>query len=245
MRWTLPQPLSAGAFPGWICLPQEHADAGALPVTYVAAGPDFVAALPECLAALQAAGAALEPFALVAFASEDWNRDYTPWPTPPLFRRDTAFAGGARDTLGWLTGALLPAMEAAYPVTREASGRSLMGYSLGGLFSLWACCETDAFGACASCSGSLWYDDFDAYLQAHPLQSGRVYLSLGDREAGGRNPRMARVGAATRAALSRFQAQPGVAAAFASQPGGHFDGVQTRIADALAWLHRKHSAEKA
>ena len=51
------------------------------------------------------------PWALVAFEVSDWNRDLSPWPAPPVFGR-TPFAGGAGETLSFLTDRLLPALRA-------------------------------------------------------------------------------------------------------------------------------------
>ena len=68
------------------------------------------------------------------------------------------------------------------------------GYSLAGLFALWAACQTDLFRGVAAASPSMWFPGFLEYIKEHPIRSGRVYLSLGDREEKTRNPVMATVG---------------------------------------------------
>ena len=73
-----------------------------------------------------------------------------------------------------------------------------MGYSLGGLFSLWALTQAEQFGAGASISGSLWYPEFLKYLEnCSAPQDKIVYLSLGDREPLGGLPVMRTVGVCT------------------------------------------------
>ena len=133
-----------------------------------------------------------EPFAslsiprptLICIDGVDWDRDLSPWPAEKVFRGGADFSGGADAFLQVLLQDILPAAEADL----SPAWRGLFGYSLAGLFSLWALTKTDAFSRCASVSGSLWFDGFTDYLAAHPLLGTpeRVYLSLG---IGRRRPR--------------------------------------------------------
>ena len=68
------------------------------------------------------------------------------------------------------------------------------GYSLAGLFSLWASYQTDTFKAVASASPSMWFPGFIAYMKDNEIKTDAVYLSLGDKEMNTRNPVMATVG---------------------------------------------------
>lgn len=75
-----------------------------------------------------------------------------------------------------------------------------MGYSLAGLFALWAAYESDVFSGIICCSGSLWFPDWDHYVRNHVIQSKcSVYLSLGGKEEKAKNKVMAAVGDRTRA----------------------------------------------
>ena len=56
------------------------------------------------------------------------------------------------------------------------------GYSLAGLFSLWAAYQTDVFSGIAAASPSVWFPGFIEYMKEHEIKSETVYLSLGDRE---------------------------------------------------------------
>ena len=70
----------------------------------------------------------------------------------------------------------------------------LGGYSLGGLFSLWAGSESDCFTAIAAMSPSVWIAGWQDYARQHPVKTHSVYLSLGDREEHTRNKAIAQVG---------------------------------------------------
>lgn len=162
---------------------------------------------------------------LICIGGVDWDRDLSPWPAQRAFRGGEDFSGGADVFLHTLLTQLIPAAEESL----SPAWRAVFGYSLAGLFSLWAMTKTDVFQRCASVSGSLWFDGFPDYLSAHPLlgRPDRAYLSLGDREEKAKNPRMQRVRAATEEA-AQIIARQGAPCAFELNPGGHFQDVLAR-----------------
>lgn len=223
----------------WTALPFGPGDHAALPVVYLATGTDYPDQHEAIMDAfLQKAGGHARPFLLVSFASADWDRDYSPWAAPPLFKKSAPFSGGAPDTLAWLTDSLMPFVQQRYSPDNTPARQMLLGYSLAGLFSLWAAYESGRFTGCGSCSGSLWYDDWLPYArERHMPAQSRVYLSLGDREGKARNQRMAAVEPATQEMATLLAADPCVADTVLTWPtGGHFDDASQRLADALLWL---------
>ena len=109
---------------------------------------------------------------LVAYQAEDWNR-CSPWPAPPAFGSE-GFAGEGARTLRWLTDECAPQIAARF----GAREKLLCGYSLAGLFSLWAFYETGAFAGAASCSGSLWFPGWQDYMRGKAAPPGsRVVLT--------------------------------------------------------------------
>ena len=116
---------------------------------------------------------------------------------------------------------LIPATETGL----SPAWRGVFGYSLAGLFSLWAMTKTNGFARCASVSGALWFDGFTEYLSAHPLlgRPEKVYLSLGDREEKAKNPR-------------EIITKQGIPCLFELNPGGHFQDVLTRQKRAIRWM---------
>ena len=169
------------------------------------------------------------PFRLIAVKVGSWNRDLSPWPAPPVFGQEP-FGDGAAATLAQLLRLCADAEKTYF----------LGGYSLAGLFSLWAAFQTDVFVGVASASGSLWFPGFDAYTAAHHIKSGSVYLSLGDKEEKAKHPVLASVGGRTREACALLRAQ-GIRCALEWNPGNHFREPELRTAKAFAWLlnHRR------
>ena len=172
---------------------------------------------------------------LVSLEGGDWDRDLSPWPAPRAFRGGADFGGGAGRRLELLGDAVLPAVEGALGYVPP--WRGIAGYSLAGLFALYALWTTPLFQRAASVSGSLWYDGFLERLEgtAPAVKPDRVYLSLGDREPKARSPRLARVGECTLRAEERLR-ELGIPAALEWNPGGHFQDAPGRMARGLGWL---------
>jgi len=172
---------------------------------------------------------------LVAIDGVDWNRDLSPWPGKRAFRGSEDFTGGADAYLKELTEIIVPAVEESLGFT--PSCRVLAGYSLAGLFALYAMYRTTIFSRIGSISGSLWYDGILEFMTANqPMQiPDRVYFSLGDREKINRNQRFAVVEEHTIKAEKHIQSQ-GSETQFDLTPGNHFEDTLYRIAKGLQWL---------
>ncbi len=175
-------------------------------------------------------------FTLVCYEAKDWNRDFSPWAAQGV-RPGEAFSGGGAATLDWLTGACIPYIEGKFG---KPSARMTGGYSLSGLFALWAFYESGLFTGCASCSGSLWFPGWADYVSEKKAPQGsRVYLSLGMKEEKTRNAAMAAVGDRTRAMHERLASDENVMKTeLVWHNGGHFADVERRIAQGFAWLLR-------
>ena len=177
------------------------------------------------------AGAVGAPVVLAAFQVFDWALDLMPWPDPAI-SRDPRVGTMAEDTLRYVTDALLPALEADYGRLPVILG----GYSLGGLFALWAASQTDRFAAVAAASPSLWIRGWLDFAGSHPVRTGKVYLSLGDREEHARNRSIARVGDCVRGEYELLQRQLGAQdCTLVWNPGGHFQDEDKRLAAAFGW----------
>ena len=132
-----------------------------------------------------------KPFSLLAFMIKDWNQELTPWAAPTVFGK-VPFGNGAGKTLGFITNQLLPEVQENIPHL------ILGGYSLAGLFALWAGYQTDRFEGIAAASPSVWYPQWIDYASENKPLAKSVYLSLGDKEEKAKNPVMAQVGNAIR-----------------------------------------------
>lgn len=172
------------------------------------------------------------PFALAALEVRDWNRDLSPWAAPPVFGK-TPFGGGAQETLRFFAEKLLPELR-RWLAPADDLPLCLGGYSLAGLFALWAATETPLFSGVATASPSVWFPGWVDYSRAHPIRARAVYLSLGDREERAKNPVMAAVGDCIRAQYALLR--DGYTATLEWNPGNHFQDSELRTAKAFLWL---------
>ena len=108
-------------------------------------------------------------FKYIAVEIDDWNDDLSPWKAQAVFKDDD-FGGGAVKTL-----------EKILTLCSDKKKYYIGGYSLAGLFSLWAAYQTDIFTGIAAVSPSVWFPGFIDYMREHEIKSKTVYLSLGDR----------------------------------------------------------------
>ncbi len=167
-----------------------------------------------------------EDFRLLTFRVQSWNHDLSPWQAPAVWGEE-GFGDGAADTL----------REILKVCTDRSKTYYIGGYSLAGLFALWAVYQTDAFAGAAAASPSVWFPGFTDWMKERRPECGTVYLSLGDREERTRNPVMATVGDHIRAAYALLQEQ-GVDCTLEWNRGNHFRDNDIRTAKAFAWLIR-------
>ena len=176
-------------------------------------------------------------FSLATINITDWNTDLSPWEIPPVYKSDEPFTGGADAYLETLTGEIIPTIIGE--LDSEPSYIALAGYSLAGLFAVYAMYRTDRFARIASASGSMWFPDFVEFAKSHEPAAlpEKLYLSLGDREARTRNQVMATVEQNT-GALFDYYKSLGVEAVFEMNPGNHFRDAAQRMAKGIVWLVR-------
>jgi hypothetical protein len=163
-------------------------------------------------------------FYLLAIKAGDWNADLSPWKAPAVLGRED-FGDGAADTL----------TELLKKCAERDKTYILGGYSLAGLFALWAACQTDVFAAVAAASPSVWFPGFVEYMKEKGIQADAVYLSLGDREEKTRNAVMASVGNKIRELYDILREQ-GIDTTLEWNPGNHFRDADIRTAKAFAWV---------
>ena len=175
------------------------------------------------------------PFTLVAISDLDWNHDMVSWDSPPAFKNAEPCTGGADDYLRLLTREIIPTAEKELPGV--PSWRGIAGYSLAGLFALYAIYRTDLFSRIGSMSGSLWFPGMKDYIFSH--ESKRcpdcVYFSLGDKESKTRNPILRSVRQSTEE-IQAFYQDKGIDTVFQLNPGNHYDHAAERTAAGIAWM---------
>ena len=148
---------------------------------------------------------------VVSIPVDNWNDALTPWPAPGFYDDEPWFGGHGSETLEALACRTIPAIEAELGIAPDTESprsllpckenktvkRAICGYSLGGLFALYAFVNDSRFDACASISGSLWYQGWMDYIRektecvasSKPAEVNRfdgrgryAFLSVGKKE---------------------------------------------------------------
>lgn len=198
---------------------------------------------------------------LVHIGVDLWEENFSPWCAPRVFAKGPNFGDGAQKTLDTLIDQVIPWTES--DLTEPPAYRVLVGYSLAGLFSLWAgvsqqvacgCQPDDApsqpsaphvdapaptFQRIGAVSGSFWFpgllDYVDQQLRGGVVGLTHAYLSLGDREARTPNPQIMHVRENAELLASRLESA-GITSTFELNRGNHFQNVEGRMQKALDWL---------
>lgn len=202
-----------------------------------------------------------EGVSLVNVGVDLWEENFSPWCAPRVFAKGPNFGDGAQKTLDTLIDQVIPWAESE--LTKPPAYRVLVGYSLAGLFSLWAgvsqqvargyqpddvssqpgAPHVDAhvatFKRIGAVSGSFWFPDLLDYVDQQ-LSGGVVglthaYLSLGDRETRTPNPQIMHVRENAELLANRLE-NAGITSTFELNRGNHFQNVEGRMQKALDWL---------
>ena len=174
---------------------------------------------------------ATKGFAIVFFDTVEWAKALMPWQDEAV-SRDEEVGMYAQDTLFYIEESLVPWLHERFGKLPCIIG----GYSLGGLFALWAARQSAAFDAVAAASPSLWIKGWADFADSHSLNAQLAYVSLGDREEHCRNQRMARIGDCVRHEHLTLANQIGTSATTLEwNSGGHFGNEAERTAKAFAW----------
>ena len=97
---------------------------------------------------------------LIACKVDDWNRDLSPWKAPAVFKSES-FGENAAKTLS----------EVLTYIGEKKQPCIIGGYSLAGLFALWAATKTDRFSKVAAASPSVWFPGFTEYIKENNIKT--------------------------------------------------------------------------
>ena len=170
-------------------------------------------------------------FLFAAIPVESWNDALSPWEAPAVWGKES-FGGNAADTLRFLTEQVIPTLKQQFRLPENVK-IILGGYSLAGLFALWASTQANLFYGVAVASPSVWFPGWMEFEQ-------RVYLSLGDKEEHTKNAVMAAVGDNIRTLHSRL-IERGADCALEWNSGGHFKDADLRTEKAFRWAMEENT----
>lgn len=172
-------------------------------------------------------------FLFAAVPVSNWNDELSPWEASTVWGKQ-GFGGNAADTLHFLMEQVIPTLKQQSKLPEDVK-IILGGYSLAGLFALWASTQTNLFCGIAAASPSVWFPGWMEFERQHLIQAQCVYLSLGDKEEHTKNPVMAAVGDHIRALHSRLT-ECGAKCILKWNCGGHFKDADLRTARAFQWV---------
>ena len=165
----------------------------------------------------------------------DWQREMSPWPAAALSKDGEDFSGGADAYLESLRSTILPWAEER--IYGKASFIGIAGYSLAGLFALYAMYKTDVFSRVAGMSGSFWFLGFKEFCKENTMKilPEKLYLSVGDQESKTRHPILKTMQENTEELLEYFRSL-GIPCKYELNPGNHFQDVNLRCAKGILEL---------
>ena len=180
-------------------------------------------------------GQAYFSFPLLCINHLEWQKDMCPWDSPALINTEKDFIGGADEYLSLLEKEIIP--RALEILGEEPSYYALAGYSLAGIFALYAGYRSALFSRIASVSGSLWYPDFLSFAKEKKMLSKaeRLYLSLGTEEARTMHAVLSTIERKTRELVEHYQSSE-YCVNFEQNPGNHFCEVEQRIEKGIRWI---------
>lgn len=181
-------------------------------------------------------------FQLVSISDLAWDEVLSPWPEPPVVTPDDNFTGGAKEYSSWLDTILLPYARNELPAVRETI---IAGYSMGGLFAVYAPYISKSYDKCICASGSVWFPGFLKFAKSTPFERRpqAVYFSLGNKETHS-NIEALTTTKNVMLDLEAFYKSEGVLSTFEENSGNHYTDVPARMAKSFAWTIRAGQAKK-
>lgn len=163
----------------------------------------------------------VEGVRLVMIYPYDWNYCMTPW---KYHDKNMGKTGGGEEFLSWFISEIYD---------EKYQRQYIGGYSLGGLFALFAACEKELFDGVMSVSGSLWYPGALEYFSEKSIgkRIGKIYMSLGDKESLTKNAEREKVGFNTEKLAEVFGRTKEMF--FEYNRGGHFTDISERIVKSI------------
>lgn len=201
------------------------------PVVYL---PDLEGYGRQVLPLLQSMQAPAFNLVTITIPYDLWSHVLAPWNTPENYPDYVACTGGAPEFLKGFVEEIIPECESKL---KPVSYRAMAGYSLAGLFGIYAMCCTPMFERVMSASGSLWFPGFDQWFMEHlPLHLPEsVYFSSSADEYNTTNKFLAPVKPITEQ-IREWLADHGVETTFTLNQGNHYQDVIPRTAAGIFWM---------
>ena len=178
-------------------------------------------------------------FILVAISNLDWNNEMTPWLAKKINKNGEDFLGKADEYMQILLKAIIPEIKKYIEENLKVKIKNytIAGYSLAGLFAIYASYKTNIFSRIVSASGSLWFPKFINFVKENKISSNveKIYFSLGNKESKVKNNVLQTVGENTKE-IERIYKSQGLKTIYEENEGNHFKDATLRMAKGIKWI---------
>ena len=174
-------------------------------------------------------------YLILSFKVNDWDNELSPWESKSI--KNEYFKGEGPKTLNYIKNEFLPYFEKKFPEIKNKP-KIIGGYSLSGLFSLYAFYSTDLFIGVGGISPSLWFENWNEFIHKNEIKNNGsyVYLSLGDIEEKNNEGDLS-IGCKVRDFYEIISKDKNVKdCIYEINEGDHLDNVDYKIAKGFAWL---------
>ncbi len=170
---------------------------------------------------------------LVLLSGFDWNDDLSPCPQEPLFKGEAGFGGGGAQFLKRIENEIMPETLGVLSLENRAP-LIIAGYSLAGLFALYALHQSALFDCACAVSASFWYGRFVDFAKSTGFvkKPRCIILSIGGKEKKTRHP-LLKTGQDRMEELASFYGQLGIETLTRVDEGNHFFESDQRLLRSL------------
>lgn len=120
----------------------------------------------------------LEEHIIVGITPIDRLREYSPWFCKALSEKFHDFEGKADNYLEFLLNNLQVYIEKKFRVSENKKDRKIIGYSLGGLVSLYSIYKNNNYGKIASICASQWYENWIKFINNENILNDNFKLII-------------------------------------------------------------------
>ena len=178
-------------------------------------------------------------FILVSISNLDWNNEMTPWYSKKINKYGEDFLGKADEYIQVLLNEIIPEVKKYIEENLKVKIKkyTIAGYSLAGLFAIYASYKTNIFSKIVSASGSLWFPKFVDFVKENKISSNveKIYFSLGNKESKVKNQILASVEKNTKEIEEIYKNQ-GIKTIYEENEGNHFKDASLRLAKGIKWI---------
>lgn len=185
----------------------------------------------------------LQEFIWIGIYSDKRIHEYTPWSAPALAPKFNDFGGLGKQYIDFITKEIKPYIDDNYKTKSDAKNTWIMGYSLGGLISVYSLYVTNVFGKVASICGSFWYKDIVNWIAENDIlnKDVQLYIHYGKKEGEGKKTiqQNAVMCAEKVIEIIKKKSNDLGGSHISYDDGGHHKYVEHRYKNAIYWLANK------